>query len=427
MSGGDAARWARVEAVLAEALERAPERRPAFLAHACADDAELRREVEDLLAAHAETGLFDEVVRSSDTSQGSEMDHPAGTRFGPYAVEGLLGRGGMGVVYLARRVDGEFEQEVALKVLPAGLVSDRLEQRFRAERQILARLSHPNVARLLDGGVDDAGRPWFAMERVRGTSLVEFCDTEGLGLDDRLDLYLTVCDAVQHAHQNLVVHRDLKPGNILVDENGTPRLLDFGIAKLLDPDAPGPGARETQVGVRVLTPAYAAPEQLRGEPANTASDVFQLGILLYELLTGVHPFPERTTGSPTPSPPSTRAVTREATRPSAAVTTREEARARGLSPKLLSQRLRGDLDAIVLKALREEPERRYASAAELAEDLRRHRARRPVRARPDTWAYRTGRFLRRNTVALGAGAVVVAGVAAFTAGIAREARRTALQ
>lgn len=421
--------WAEVEAAFLQALELEPAERSDFLRSLRGRDTSVAREVESLLAAHDRRGLVDALAAERRAeSPGVWEDHP-GTRIGPYEVDAVLGRGGMGVVYRAHRADGQFQQEVALKVLPADLLHRRSHERFLAEREILARLSHPNVARLLDGGVDRRGRPYFAMELVEGRTLLAHCDEERLGLDARVRLFLTVCEAVQHAHGHLVVHRDLKPGNILVTSSGTPKLLDFGIGKILE--AGGGFTAETQVGFRLLTPAYAAPEQLRGAPANTASDIYQLGILLFELLSGAHPFPERRGAGSDPLAWEESALA--PTRPSVAATSADpqtvstRARARGSTGEALGRGLRGDLDAIVLKALRPDPAHRYTSATGLADDLRRFLEHRPVRARRDSRSYRARLFVRRNRSALAVSAAGLVGILAFTAGIAREGRRTALE
>src|SRR5690606_19179777 len=282
---------------------------------------------------------------------GPEVGLPAGTLVGPYRVVGEAGRGGMGVVYRARRADGAFEKTVALKLVKRGMDTDEVLARFRRERQVLAGLDHPGIARLLDGGAAEDGRPYLAMEYVEGEPITAYADRRRLGVEARLALLERACEAVQHAHRRLVVHRDLKPSNVLVteDEGGAPRvkLLDFGVAKLLAPDA---AEAMTRTGGGALTPAYAAPEQRRGEAVTTAADVYALGVVLYELLTGARPD--------------------ETARPPSAAVTPEAAAARGATAERLRRRLRGDLDTIVLKALREEPEARYPSVESLLEDLR---------------------------------------------------------
>jgi eukaryotic-like serine/threonine-protein kinase len=329
-----------------------------------------------------------------------------GRRIGPYRVVRELARGGMGVVYLAERADGQFQQRVALKLIKRGMDSEEIHQRFLAERQILAQLNHPHIARLLDGGVSAEGQPYFAIEYVDGTGLTAHCDARQLGLEERLRLFLDVCDAVRYAHQNLVVHRDLKPSNILVTADGQVKLLDFGIAKLLGPGQRGePGL--TQTGLRVMTPEYAAPEQVLGEPVTTATDVYALGAVLYELLTGqkAHRLERDTPAeiarvicTTAPAPPSTMAT-----------------------PELRSQ-LRGDLDTIVLTALRKEPDRRYSTVDQLAGDLRRFLQQLPITARPDTWRYRSSKFVRRHRRGVAAAAAIALSLVAGLGGTGWQAR-----
>lgn len=340
-----------------------------------------------------------------------DAEHPRFERVGPYRILREIGRGGMGAVYLAERDDEQYRMQVALKLVPLGMNSEHALRLFREERQILASLQHPHIARLLDGGVTADGLPWFAMEYVVGQPIDEYCDIHGLSVKARLELFCTACDAVQYAHRNLVVHRDLKPSNILVDEGGGVKLLDFGIAKLLARGDTSAKVPLTRAGVQMMTPEYASPEQLRGEPVLTASDVYSLGVLLYKLLTGRHPYSlsdvpphevARTVIQAQPERPSivvSRAIPGE-------IFSGRVIGARGITPERLRRHLRGDLDTIVLKALRKEPERRYTSAHALAEDIRRHLTERPVSARPDTWGYRTGKFVRRHWV----GAAVVTGL-----------------
>lgn len=343
---------------------------------------------------------------------------PAPERLGPFRVVRELGRGGMGAVFLGERDDGQFEQRVALKLAHGGLGAGTLD-RFLDERQILASLQHPRIARLVDGGVTPDGVPWLAMEYVEGVAIDRYCDENGLGVEQRLRLFRAVCDAVQYAHRNLIVHRDLKPSNILVTQDGEPRLLDFGIARLLaGGTADGPGL--TRTAAHLMTLEYASPEQVRGEPVSTVSDVYSLGVLLYRLLAGRLPYGAALAGS---SLDLARAILEvEPERPSAAV---DEAlsRARPAADRL-RRRLRGDLDTIVLKALRKEPERRYASVDALADDVRRHLDGLPVAARPDTLRYRAGKFVRRHRSRVAvAGLLLVAASAAVgfhTVEVARE-------
>jgi serine/threonine-protein kinase len=386
-------RAAEVERFFLEALDRPAPERQAFLDDVCAD-AEVRAEVGSLLAAHDAAGEF---LETADATRAAALldseEEPPDARFGPYRLMQEIGRGGMGVVYRAERADGQFEQQVALKVLKRGMDSDEILRRFLVERQILARLQHAHIARLLDGGVGQNGQPYYVMEYVEGRPLSDHCNERRLSIEARLELFVHVCEAVQYAHQQLVVHRDLKPSNILVTAGGEVKLLDFGIAKLLDPAA---GVTRTEARLSLATPEYGAPEQMRGEPVTTAADIYALGVVLYELLAGRRPyrFAERT-----PEQILEVVSTVEPVRPSTA------------APARLRRRLRGDLDTIVLKALRKEPERRYGSAEALLEDVRRHLAGLPVRARPDTLAYRTAKFARRHAIALGAVGLVIASLA----------------
>ncbi|NBC15798.1 MAG: protein kinase [Bacteroidetes bacterium] len=432
----DAARWQQVKAIFQEALERPPSERGAFLEDACGGDQELLAEVQSLLVSdeHAE-GFLD--VPALDPEEEDEHDPFIGMQVGVYRLRSLLGRGGMGAVYLGERVEGDFEQQAAIKLIHAGLRSPELRRRFHTERQVLARLQHPNIARLLDGGVTEDGVPYIVMEHVDGLPLTDYCDLHCLDTDARLDLFLTVCDAVRYAHRNLIVHRDLKPRNILVDTEGRVKLLDFGIAKLLDeePSAEGP----VTTGLRVMTPEYAAPEQVRGEPVTTATDVYALGIVLYEVLTGQRPYRlsssapseiERVICGTDPARPSTM-ITRAAsaddpptTRP---VTPEEIGAARSTAPDRLRRRLTGDLDVICLKALRKEPGRRYASAEQLADDLRRHLDGLPVTARPDTLRYRATKFIQRHKVGVVAATLVILALVGGIVATAWQARVAAAE
>ena len=281
-------RWRHIETLFAKARLLPAAERLALLDGACANDPALRHDLDRLLAAHDQPGGF---LDAFDRARAATLlaDADAFTEeqvIGPYQVVGELGRGGMGTVYLADRTDGQFEQRVALKLIKRGMDSDAILQRFLHERQILARLQHANVARLLDGGVSDQGQPYFAMEYIEGVPITRYCDSQRLSVSGRLRLFQQVCRAVRYAHRNLIVHRDLKPSNILVTETGEVKLLDFGIAKLLDEETGAGGATWTGGGLRAMTPEYAAPEQIRGEPVTTATDVYALGVVLYELLTG---------------------------------------------------------------------------------------------------------------------------------------------
>ncbi len=423
MIGAD--RWREIDLVFAEALDKPLAERAAFLDEACADDPELRLAVERLLTADEASDTF--LERPASEMLGLVPEVEAGERLGPYRLLRRLGAGGMGTVYLARREDEHYQQDVALKILRSGLQGTEAVHRFLAERQILARLEHPNIARLYDGGSTPDGRPYLVMELVEGLPIDDYCDRHQLTVDQRLDLFRRVCSAVQHAHQNLLVHRDLKPGNILVTEAGEPKLLDFGIAKRLEPgSATKPDL--TQTGSRVMTPSYASPEQVRGQAITTASDVYSLGVLLYELLAGRTPYRvengllheiERAICEQEPERPS--AALFRAVPPAAD----EIARARGTRPHSLGRRLQGDLDNVVLMALRKEPGRRYGSVAQLSRDVDNHLQSLPVLARPDTLSYRARKFVRRHRFGVSAAALVVLLLAGFIVSLIVQGRRIA--
>jgi serine/threonine protein kinase len=403
-------RWRQVKNVFQAALERAPEARVPFLDEACGEDRELRREVESLLAARGEAGDF----LSKPVLPAATEPDVVGRRIGPYRVLGRIGYGGMGVVYRAVRDDDVFHKTVALKIVHGGATPEHM-RRLAQERQILARLQHPNIATILDGGTTDEGQPFLVMEYVEGAPIDTYCSIRSLGTRERLEIFRTVCGAVHYAHQNLVVHRDLKPQNILVTADGQPKLLDFGIAKLLaagvDPDeAP------TATLLPMMTPDYASPEQVRGQPVTTASDVYSLGVVLYELLTGRRPYTVRADSLDE----IVRAVCdTEPELPSAAVRTGS---VDATQSHALPSELTGDLDTIVLKALRKEPSRRYLSALELSDDVHRHLAGLPVLARKDTLRYRVGKFAgRHRTAVAGAGLVLVSLVGGIVT-TARQAR-----
>ncbi len=401
--------WQRVKAVFQDALARPGEARAAYLQEACAGDAAVRREVDSLLAAHADADGFLSAPALDGTAvlAPSEEGAPP-ARIGPYRVLGLIARGGMGAVYRAVRDDDAFEKTVALKLVRAGHSPELLERRFRQERRILARLQHPNIATILDGGATDQGHPYLVMEHVEGEPIDRWCAARGSGTRDRLALMARVCAAVHYAHQSLVVHRDLKPQNILVTADGQPKLLDFGIAKLLTDDTSPDGAPTATI-VPMMTPEYASPEQVRGEPVTTLSDVYSLGVVLYELLCGQRPYAVRGR--------SLEEIVQAVTMTEPIAPSQAAART-GRAPS----ELRGDLDTIVLKALRKEPQRRYHSAQELAEDLERHLAGRPVRARRDTLRYRTGKFVARNRVAVTAAALIAASLVGGLLATMRQAR-----
>lgn len=413
-------RWHEADALLAEALELAHGARAAFLDEHCADDDELRRLMEDLLRRTDDptTSFSSPLARPEEPGHSPALHAEtfSGMRLGPYELEHLVGRGGLGMVYQARRVDGGFEQRVAVKLLLA-TASPSILPRFERERSILASLDHPYVARLHDGGISPDGRPYLVMEFVDGRPINRFCEEEELTVRARLRLFLRVCDAVASAHARLVVHRDLKPSNILVTPDGSPKLLDFGIARILEADGDDGPVHLTLTGSRALSPAYASPEQIRGEPVAIASDVFQLGTLLYLLLSGHRPH-ERSEA--TPASLVSAILERDPPVPSQAV---GDEGVGGVPAHRVRAQLRGDLDAVVMKALRKEPARRYGSVAELAEDVRRHLDGMPVRAGPDSLGYRMGKFARRNRVGVALGATVAVALLAGVAGLGVHANR----
>jgi non-specific serine/threonine protein kinase/serine/threonine-protein kinase len=425
----EAARWARVREVFAAALERPLAERAAAVDELCGDDATLAAEVRTLLEAHQETGEFLEHPAWAESDPRSAADDRlhAGDQVGPWRIVGVLGEGGMGVVYRAVRADGAFEREVAIKRIRGVVESAALLQRFDAERRMLAGLDHPGIARLLDAGTAPGGHPYLVLELVEGEPIDGWCAGRGLPLRDRLGLFVDVCDAVAFAHQRLVLHRDLKPSNVLVTSDGRPKLLDFGIAKLLDPATGGErAATRTAVGQRAFTPEYASPEQIAGEPLDTSSDVWSLGVVLFRLLTGRSPYLPGTLARAadpdergTLSPPAASAALR-ALAPDGAPT--------AASWPIRARELRGDLDVILGRALEPDRTRRYRTVAELGDDLRRHLDGRPVLARPPSPTYRLLLFARRNRVAVATaglsaiGLVVAAAVSLQQASVARRER-----
>jgi len=434
-------RWQRIEQIFLEASERPAAERIAFVRARCGEDSELQREVESLLDSELRGSRAGFLGRSVIGAAGPRSDCDAadiGRLIGPYRLVERIGAGGMGTVWLAERADEQFEQQVALKLIRAELDSDEMLQRFRNERQLLARLNHPNICRLLDGGVDDRGRPYLVMERVSGLPIDAYCDAHMLGIRQRLELFREVCEAVQHAHQHLVVHRDLKPSNILMTADGAAKLLDFGIAKVLQEDAQD--RTSMTIGPqRHFTPAYASPEQVRGEAITTASDVYSLGVVLYELLTGRRPY-RLTTGSAVeiesivcntqPMRPSEiisepPAPGDERGAPDSGQTPSEIAARRATDSARLARTLRGDLDSILMTALRKEPHRRYSSVTAFAADIERYLSHQPVSARPDSWGYRASMFIRRNRKAAVATGAILALLLAGTIAVSVLALRLA--
>ena len=389
-------------------MELTPEQQKAFLDQACGDDLVLRREAESLINSHEEaTQHIQDVIREAvDVVTVEDTPTVVGRQIGAYRVIEVLGRGGMGDVYLAVRADDEYQKRVAIKVVQHDLGNAEILRRFRNERQILAGLDHPNIARLLDGGTTTDGMPYVVMEYVEGEPIDRYCANHRLSIEERLRLFRDVCAAVHYAHQNLIVHRDIKPGNILVNTEGTPKLLDFGIAKLLNPELNRQAQAVTRMAMRLMTPEYASPEQIRGEPITTASDIYSLGVVLYELLTGHRPYRFKTYASPEIE----QIVSFEQPEKPSTIVSRPKTEGDGVAKRdaeKLRRRLAGELDAIVMMALRKEPQRRYASAEQLSDDIRRHLKGRPVRARPDTIGYRAGKFINRHKLGVAAAALIV--------------------
>jgi tetratricopeptide (TPR) repeat protein len=380
--------WRKFDDVFQAALDCETDRRSAFLDAACAEDAVLRAEVESLLASYEQAGSFTAAPALHDglrlleqTESEFAPDTMLGRHIGPYQIVRAIGSGGMGAVYLAARADEAFQKEVAIKIVKPGPDTGLIIRRFYSERQMLASLDHPNITRLLDGGKTEDGLPYFIMEHVEGQPIDQYCDAARLDLKERLRLFRKVCSAVECAHRSLIIHRDIKPANVLVTAAGVPKLLDFGIAKLLNPPAEAVAREMTAPAVRLMTPEYASPEQVRGENVTTVSDVYSLGVLLYQLLTGARPY--RLAGN-TPAEIERSICDQAPERPSVA------------AGRVLGRRLRGDLDNIVLMALRKEPQRRYGSVEQFSEDIRRYLDGQPVAARPDTTGYRAIKFIQRN-------------------------------
>jgi len=416
-----------IREIFARARELGPRERTAYVFRACGDDETLASRIFALLDEHntlASDGF-------EDDQGGGPCESLVGKRLGPYQLIRSLGSGGMGDVYLAERADDEYQSQVAVKIVRAGLISSQVRSRLRAERQILASLTHPNIAKLLDGGTAPDGTPYLVMEYIEGEPIDVYCDRRRLSVEERLQLFRTVCSAVHCAHQNLIVHRDLKPSNILVTADGTPKLLDFGIAKLLDTRHSVRTLAVTQLEYRVMTPAHASPEQVRGEPITTASDIYVLGVLLYELLCGRRPFIitsnhltdiEKAICEHTPRAPSAAIALSRAEAPGL---TEDLAACRGTTAVKLARRLEGDLDNIVLMAMRKEAARRYGSVEQLSADIGRHMTQQPVIATRDTWTYRTNKFVRRHALAVSAAATVAGLLIAFGAVTYVQAQRIA--
>jgi len=405
-----AARWGEVKTILASLLETDPSQRAAEMDRLCGSDSELRSSVESLLALEQKAGALLDSAAAPGAQWRAEA--PAPETIGPYRVVKEIGRGGMGVVYLGERADGQYRKQVAIKLITAAHPDAQTGRRFERERQILAQLEHPGIARLLDGGSTAGGQPYFIMEYVDGLPLLEFCRRGALGVSERLLLFLQIADAVGYAHRRLIVHRDLKPGNILVTAEGQVKLLDFGLGQMIGGQQPGDEI--TQAGPAPMTPAYASPEQIRGESYTVAGDVYSLGVILFELLAGRRPYAATTSYldlaraiCDDEAPPLADAV--DAAAPNAAA---------------LRRRLRGDLETIVAKALEKDPHRRYPTVDEFAADLRRFLEGRPVAARKPTWRYRAARLAARHRIAVPAGALALLLIVGFAAFGWWEARRS---
>ncbi|MBC7926499.1 MAG: serine/threonine protein kinase, partial [Bryobacteraceae bacterium] len=402
--------WRTIEHLFEQAIQITARARGQWLDNACDSNPEIRREVASLLESDEASagGFVNTKVERAIVSFGQNSEQPP-AQVGVYRLVREIGRGGMGSVYLAERDDDQYRKKVAVKLVRRGMDTDFILMRFRRERQILASLEHPNIGRMLDGGTTPDGLPYLVMEYVNGNSIIEYCQMRNLSIDQKLHLFLEVCAGVEYAHQNFVVHRDLKPGNILVDETGTPKLLDFGISKLLYndvADASAPSIDES----RIMTPDYASPEQIQGDPTTAASDIYSLGAILYELLTGKRP--HRIEGH-SPQAVELAICFDELIPPSSAATDKRTCR-----------RLSGDLDSIVLRAMQKAQRDRYATTAQFADDIRNHLAHRPVLAHPTTTVYRVLKYTRRNRVPVAAAALVVI---ALTTGVvlSRNSAQTA--
>jgi len=417
-------RWQRVQTLFEEVADAPEVERRERLTRSCGDDLDLRRSVESLLASDGKTSdpVFNAIGAAAESLLIEHQDRLLGTRIGHYRVVSILGQGGMSTVYRAERDDAQYQQTVAIKVLHHSALHPRLRSRLHSERHILATLAHPSIARLIDSGELEDGTPYLVMEHVDGESIDTYCDSRTLFVRERLELFLQVCSAVHYAHRNLVVHRDIKAGNILVTGDGTPKLLDFGIAKLLAPESLSHTVPVTRLQERILTPENAAPEQVLGRPITTATDVYGLGVLLYQLLTGRSPYRllsysqlqlERAICMDDPLRPSQTVVARIGTETD--IDRSRISDRRGLSPQRLKTRLTGDLDSIVAMAMRKEPDRRYPSVEAFADDLRRHLDGKPVRARQGDWRYNTAKFMRRHLLMVSTVGAMVVGLAAIAA------------
>ncbi|MGH9937071.1 MAG: serine/threonine-protein kinase [Blastocatellia bacterium] len=411
-------RWKQVEEIFNAALDRPVDERETFLAEVCGGDQPLRQQVEHLINCHQQAGDFIESRAAAfpdslpqDDAVTLQLDSMIGRQVGAYILVREIGRGGMGAVYLAVRADNQFRQRAAIKLVKRGMDTDFVIRRFRNERQILAALNHPNIARLLDGGATDDGLPYFVMEYIEGMPIHRYCDTRRLTIAERLRLFRQVCAAAHYAHENQVIHRDIKPGNILVTEDGTPKLLDFGIAKILDPDLAADTVDPTVTAMRLMTPEYASPEQARGEHVTAATDQYSLGVLLYELLTGHRPYQlrrrapheiARVISEEEPEKPSdvvtrAREVTASDGKRTIALSPEEISRDRSSSPDELRRDLAGGLDDVVMRALRKNPHQRYDSTQNLSQDISRYLQGLPVTTSTPTAPIRSTSRTRQSS------------------------------
>ncbi|PAU93636.1 hypothetical protein CK503_10805 [Aliifodinibius salipaludis] len=423
----DQKQWKKINDIVDTALDLNEKERATYIQEECEGNEQIKRQVTELLSSieQSDTENYLEGLENYPRHLAREISEQetrkntsslVGTTIDSYKLIELIGHGGMGSVFLGERADKAYTQKVALKLMRRGMDTPSNIARFKRERNILAKLNHPNIARLLDGGMTEEGLPYLVMEYVEGTPLYTYCDDNKLSLEKRLDLFKCICKAVHHAHNNAIIHRDLKPSNILITENGQVKILDFGIAKLLEPEDPDTKLFETQTGARILTLGYAAPEQVEHQTITTKTDIYTLGILLYELLTGVHPFDmdekdlteiEDLIRNKLPSKPSARYKELNTNQQ------HENARLRKLSADNLTHTLQGDLDAIVMKILRKEPEARYDAVTQLLEDLDRREQNRPIIAREDTFRYKTSKFFRRYKTPLSTAAgilLIIAGI-----------------
>ena len=419
-------KWKKLKSIFQEAIDLPATDRDEFVSKECGDDESLLFEVSKLVDAHHESSdLFESPAFKAvtDLVDDSSSALRVGQVVGAYRLEEQIGRGGMGTVYLASRADDAYKKKVAIKLIKRGFDTDEIVKRFRHERQILAVLEHPNITRLLDGGSTEDGLPFLVMDHVKGLPLNQFSNENKLSIKQRLEIFLQICSAIAYAHQNLIVHRDLKPSNILVNADVIPKILDFGISKLIETDGDQQTIEGTLTAFRAMTPEYASPEQVSGLPVTTSSDIYSLGVVLYELLTGHHPYRFRSKSLED----ITRVLTDTSpTKPSLLCRSRG-ARVVMRHPEAIARTLRGDLDNIILMAMRKEPERRYSSVEQFAADIERYLNGLPVIAREDTFNYRASKFISRNKAGVAAGVGIAASLIGGLVAVSRQANIAARQ